>query len=100
METYERECCIRGYHVCKDTWEAEIGEELECAHKQCDAVDLYAVTESDTIIGHLLKTSARIYSFFLRRGSTIRYHVAGSRNIPQGIKFRRIKFRHLRFWAK
>ena len=26
METYERECCIRGYHVYKDTWEAAIGE--------------------------------------------------------------------------
>ena len=81
MVTYERECCARGYHVCKDTWEAAISEELECAREQSDAVDLYAVTENDTIVGHLPKMSAHIYSLFLRRGSVIQCRVAGSRNI-------------------
>ena len=33
METYERESCVRGYHVYKDTWEEAIGEEIECVCK-------------------------------------------------------------------
>ena len=70
METYEWECCIRGYHVYKDTWEAAIGEELEYVREQSNAVDRYAVAvlKDDTIIGHLPKTLVCIYSFFLRSG--------------------------------
>ena len=55
METYERECCVRGYHVYKDTWEAAIGEQLECVREQSNAVDWYAVAvlKDDTIVGPL-----------------------------------------------
>ena len=38
METYERECCIRGYRVYKDMWEAAIGEELEYVCECCLSV--------------------------------------------------------------
>ena len=27
MEEFRRDCCIRGYHVYKETWRAAIGEE-------------------------------------------------------------------------
>ena len=27
---FGRDCCIRGYHVYKEIWQAAIGEELEC----------------------------------------------------------------------
>ena len=27
MEEFGRDCCIRGYHVYKETWRAAIGEE-------------------------------------------------------------------------
>ena len=30
IEEFGRDCCIRGYHVYKETWRAAIGEELEC----------------------------------------------------------------------
>jgi len=28
MEKFEKACCIRGYHVYKDIWEAAANEEL------------------------------------------------------------------------
>ena len=28
MDTYERACCLRGYHIFKDAWKAAVGEEL------------------------------------------------------------------------
>ena len=31
---YEFNSCIRGYHVYKDAWQAEIGELLSCHHGQ------------------------------------------------------------------
>ena len=30
MEEFERDCCIRGYYVYKEIWQASVGEELEC----------------------------------------------------------------------
>jgi len=27
---FGRDCCIYGYHVYKEIWQAPIGEELEC----------------------------------------------------------------------
>ena len=27
---FERKCCIRGYHVYKEVWEAVVGEALVC----------------------------------------------------------------------
>ena len=29
MEQLKRVCCIRGYHVYKEVWEAAVGEELD-----------------------------------------------------------------------
>ena len=30
METHEIECCIRGYHIYQDVWEAAVDKELVC----------------------------------------------------------------------
>lgn len=30
MEEFQKACCIRGYHVYKDIWEAVANEELVC----------------------------------------------------------------------
>ena len=30
METQEIKCCIRGYHVYQDIWEAAVDKELVC----------------------------------------------------------------------
>ena len=50
-----------------------------------NAVNWYAVIvlKDDTILGHLPKTSARIYSLFLRRGGVIQCHVAKYSDIPR-----------------
>ena len=92
METYEREYCVRDYHVHKDshTWEAAMGEKIECVREQSNAVDRYAVAvlKDGTIVGHLPKTSERMYSF-LRRDGVIQCRVAGRRkysDLLQGIK--------------
>ena len=67
MESFEKECSIRGYHVYKEIWEAAIGEELDCPREPSNAIDRYtvAVMKSGTVVGHLPKKLSRIYSLFL-----------------------------------
>ena len=55
MEDYERECCIRGYHVYKEIWAAALGEQLVCEREPYNPSDRYdvAVVKKRTVIGHL-----------------------------------------------
>ena len=75
MESFEKECSIRGYHVYKEIWEAAIGEELDCRREPSNAIDRYAVAvmKSGTVVGHLPKKLSCIYSLFIRRGCVIRH---------------------------
>ncbi len=41
--TFTVESCVRGYHIYKDIWDAEVGEELQCARESDNSVDRYAV---------------------------------------------------------
>ena len=43
MEEFERVCCICGYHVHQEAWEAAVGEELDCEREPNSAHDGYAV---------------------------------------------------------
>ena len=43
MDAIEKECCVRGYHVYKNIWDASIGEELACQREPSNGVDRYAV---------------------------------------------------------
>ena len=80
MEIYERECCIRGYHVYKNTWEEAIGEELECVCKQSNTVGSVCRASIEgqhnrwplpkDVSAHLLVAGMRKYS-----------------DLPQGITF-------------
>ena len=72
METYERECCVRGYHVYEDTWEAAIGQGLECVREQSNAVDRYAVAvlKDDAIIGYWVGTCIIFSCLILFLGSS------------------------------
>ena len=47
MESFEKECSIRGYHVYKEIWEAAIGEELDCRREpsNASAIDRYAIAD-------------------------------------------------------
>ena len=42
METIEK-CCVCGYHVYKNIWDASIGEELACQREPSNGVDRYVV---------------------------------------------------------
>ena len=42
---------VRGYHVYKDIWEAELDEELPCQKEPLNIVDPFAVAVSQ-IVGH------------------------------------------------
>ena len=84
------ECCVRGYHVYKDTWNATIGEELECNPEAGNRADRYAVAviKAGNIVGHVPKRISRYCSLFIRRGGTIRCLVTSGRqysnDLPQG----------------
>ena len=90
MDTKEIECCIRGYHVYRDIWEAAVDEELVCRPERSNAHDRYAVAvmKNDLVVGHLPSKFSRLYSLFIRRGGVILCRVAGrrrySRDLPQG----------------
>ena len=60
-------CCVRGYHVYKNIWDASIGEELVCRREPSNGIGGYevAVIKDDVVVGHLLKKMACIYSLFL-----------------------------------
>ena len=60
METYEREFCVRGYHVYKDTWEVAIGEELECMCEQSNTVRVRGSRMTQSLATLILKMSAHL----------------------------------------
>ena len=45
MEEYGRDCCVRGYHVYQEIWEAAVGEVLVCEREPRNIEDRYAVAE-------------------------------------------------------
>ena len=81
MEGDGRDCCIRGYHVYQEIWEAAVGEVLVCEREPRDVEDRYAVAvkKDGTVIRHLPRKVSRICSLFLRRGGSIHCTVTGRR---------------------
>ena len=81
METYERACCVRGYHVYRYIWSAAVGEVLSCERQPTNSRDRYAVVvkKDGEAIGHLPRKVSRVCSLFLRRGGTIHCRVSGGR---------------------
>ena len=90
MEEFQKESCVRGYHVYKDVWNAVLGEELLCQREAGNSSDLYAVAvlKDGTTVGHLPRKISRICTLFIRRGGTISCLVNGRRkysaDLPQG----------------
>ena len=64
METFQKESCVRGYHIYRELWDAVVGEELECQRERGNATDMYAVAviKDCTIVGHLPRKISRICS--------------------------------------
>ena len=62
METFQKESCIRGYHIYRERWDAVVGEKLECQRERGNTTDMYAVAviKDSTIVGHLPRKISRI----------------------------------------
>ena len=45
MEPFERELCVRGYHVYQRIWTAAVGEVLHCEREPTNSRDRYAVVK-------------------------------------------------------
>ena len=87
---FQKESCIRGYHIYRKLWDAVVGEELKYQRECGNATDMYAVAvvKDSTIVGHLPRKISRIYTLFIRRGGVINCRVTGRReystDLPQG----------------
>ena len=83
----EKKCCVRGYHVYSDIWEAVIGEELDCRRDPSNAIDRYAVAvvKSGTVVGHSPRRRSTVKLNF--RSSYYTSHTSVT-----CIKFHRTKF--------
>ena len=81
METVERVCSVRGYHVYKDVWDASVGEDLKCQRELSNPKDRYAIVvlRDGTIVGHLPEKISLPCSLFVRRGGTTLCRVTGRR---------------------
>ena len=90
MEEFQKESCVRDYHIYKDIWNAALGEELQCQRETGNSSDLYAVAvvKDSTIVGHLPRKISRICTLFMRRGGAIACLINGRRkysaDLPQG----------------
>ena len=40
---YQLQRCVRGYHICMEEWEADVGEEAQCKTEEKNVKDPYAV---------------------------------------------------------
>ena len=82
--------CIRGYHIYKEIWTPEIGEEGNCQREPGNREDPYAVAikKGDSVVGHVPRNISCICSLFIRRGGSIVSSVSGPRrhsgDLPQG----------------
>ena len=81
MDTWERRCCVRGYHVYNVIWTAVNNEILTCERDSHNPRDRYAVAvmKNGTVVGHLPRKESRVCSLFMRRGGNINCTVVGKR---------------------
>ena len=72
---------VRGYHICKDIWEAEINSELPCLPQPDNRQDCYAVAVmNDTnVVGHLPRRISYICNIFIYHAGSITCRVTGPR---------------------
>lgn len=85
------ESCVRGYHVYKSIWTAEIGETLVTKPEFGNSHDPYAlavVDNNNIIVGHLPRNIAALCHLFLHGNETIIVQITGKRrfsaDLPQG----------------
>ena len=72
-ELFEGNCCIQGYHVYKEVWEAAVGESLVCEREPKNASDQYALAVKKELSQDIFLER------YLRLGGTIECTVTGRR---------------------
>ena len=81
---------VRGYHIYKEIWNAEVNEELTCEREIGNRSDTFAVAvkKGTVTVGHIPRCISSICSIFIRRGGSITCTVTGNRryssDLPQG----------------
>jgi len=72
---------VRGYHVYKDIWNADIGSELPCYPESTNSKDRYAVAIMDDThgVGHMPRKISFICHLFLCHAGVIVCRVTGPR---------------------
>ncbi len=95
MDTFSISSMTRGYHIYQGTWNALVGEVLECKRESSNSHDPFAmaVMRNSTsgpavVVGHVPRRLSALCSLFLRRtGSIITCRITGSRrystDLPQ-----------------
>ena len=82
MEEFRRDCCIRGYHVYKEMWEATAGEMLRCVGEPHNVQGRYdvAVKKMETIMTLIItKVVKSVFVLLATRGHDILYSDWGKR---------------------
>ena len=66
---YQKALCVHGYHVCKEIWEAVIGEFLVCMTEPGNSHhwNAMAVEMDENVIGHLPRKVLWLCVLFLKR---------------------------------
>ena len=81
---------VRGYHIYKEIWNAEIHKELRCEREVGNRSDTFtvAVKKGTVTVGHIPRCVSSICSIFIQRGGNIKCTVTGNRqyssDLPQG----------------
>ena len=81
---------VRGYHIYKEIWDADIGSELPCYQESSNSEDRYAVAlmDDEHVVGHVPRTISFICHLFLIHSGVILCRVTGpmqySRDLVQG----------------
>ena len=80
-KTFEYTSVLRGYHEYITVWKADIGHRFTCRQEPTNEHDKFAVAawRDDRIVGHVPKTKAKIFFYFLNRGGTICGKIIGKR---------------------
>ena len=80
---FEGENCIRGFHVYKEIWTPEIGENFHCTQESDNREDPFAVAVrkgSDTV-GHVPQKISCICSLFLQNCGSLTCLITGDKRV-------------------
>ena len=81
---------VRGYHIYKDIWEAEINSKLPCSPQPDNRQDRYAVAvmNGTNVVGHVPRRISYICNIFIRHAGSITCRVTDQRHYSRDLEQR------------